>query len=81
VSSVSLTPIDEDRQNRARRWGLTFAAIWLFYLLSPLAAAWDRHDLRGWIGILATLLFGGVARARRSAPRCAPRRASRSCWS
>ncbi|HEX4687443.1 MAG TPA: sensor histidine kinase [Nocardioides sp.] len=57
---MSLTPIDEDRQNRARRWGLTFAAIWLFYLLSPLAAAWDRHDLRGWIGILATLLFGGL---------------------
>jgi two-component system sensor histidine kinase DesK len=37
-----------------------FAAIWLFYLLSPLSAAWDRRDLRGWIGIVATLLFAAV---------------------
>jgi two-component system sensor histidine kinase DesK len=37
-----------------------FAGIWLFYLLSPLSAAWDRHDLRGWIGIVATLLFAAI---------------------
>jgi two-component system sensor histidine kinase DesK len=37
-----------------------FAAIWLFYLLSPLSAAWNRQDVRGWIGILATLLFAAV---------------------
>jgi two-component system sensor histidine kinase DesK len=37
-----------------------FAAIWLFYLLSPLSAAWDRHDLRGWVGVVATLVFAGV---------------------
>ena len=37
-----------------------FAAIWLFYLLSPLSAAWDRNDLRGVIGIVATLLFAAV---------------------
>ncbi len=37
-----------------------FAAIWLFYLLSPLSAAWDRHDLRGWVGILATVLFAAI---------------------
>jgi two-component system, NarL family, sensor histidine kinase DesK len=37
-----------------------FAGIWLFYLFSPLNAAWNRHDLRGWIGIVATLAFGAV---------------------
>jgi two-component system, NarL family, sensor histidine kinase DesK len=37
-----------------------FAAIWLFYLLSPLSAARDRNDLRGVIGIVATLLFAAV---------------------
>ena len=59
VSSTS-TPTDEGRTSGARRWGLMFAAIWLFYLLSPLSAAWDRHDLRGWIGIVATLLFAAI---------------------
>ena len=59
VSSTS-TPADEGRTSGARRWGLMFAAIWLFYLLSPLSAAWDRHDLRGWIGIVATLLFAAI---------------------
>jgi two-component system sensor histidine kinase DesK len=45
----------------ARRWGLMFAGIWLFYLLSPLSAAWGQRDSwHGWVGILATLLFGGV---------------------
>jgi two-component system sensor histidine kinase DesK len=37
-----------------------FAAIWLFYLLSPLSAAWDRGDVRGWIGLVATLSFAAV---------------------
>jgi len=43
-----------------RRWGLVLAGIWLFYLLSPLSAAWDRRDVRGWIGLLATLVFAAV---------------------
>jgi two-component system sensor histidine kinase DesK len=55
---MSLT--DAELESRPRRWGLMFAAIWLFYLLSPLGAAWERHDVRGWIGIVATLLFGAV---------------------
>jgi two-component system sensor histidine kinase DesK len=43
------------------RRGLVFAGVWLFYLLSPLAEAWDRRDsARGWIGIVATLLFAAV---------------------
>jgi len=60
VSSMSGAPVDEGRVSGPRRWGLMFAGIWLFYLLSPLAAAWDRHDVRGWVGIVATLLFAAV---------------------
>jgi two-component system sensor histidine kinase DesK len=37
-----------------------FAAIWLFYLLSPLSAAWDRGGVRGLVGFLATLVFAVV---------------------
>jgi two-component system sensor histidine kinase DesK len=55
------TTLDADRPTGPRRWGLAFAAIWLFYLLSPLAAAWDQRDSwHGWVGIAATLLFAGV---------------------
>src|SRR5262245_6059850 len=57
---MSITPTEEDRATGPRRWGLMFAGIWLFYLLSPLTAAWDRQDLRGWIGVVATLLFAAV---------------------
>jgi two-component system, NarL family, sensor histidine kinase DesK len=52
---------DADRATGPRRWGLLFAGIWLFYLLSPLSAAWSQRDtVRGWVGILATLLFAVV---------------------
>jgi two-component system sensor histidine kinase DesK len=58
---MSTTPGEADRINRARRWGLMFSAIWLFYLLSPLSAAWNRRDeLRGWVGIVATVVFAAV---------------------
>ncbi|HEY3531454.1 MAG TPA: sensor histidine kinase [Nocardioides sp.] len=60
MSSALVPGIDVGRPVGPRRWGLLFAAIWLFYLLSPLSAAWDRHDLRGWIGIGATLLFAAL---------------------
>jgi two-component system sensor histidine kinase DesK len=60
VSDMSTSLRDGDRPAGPRRWGLMFAAIWLFYLLSPLSAAWDRRDARGWIGIVATLVFAGV---------------------
>jgi two-component system, NarL family, sensor histidine kinase DesK len=57
-TNTTLRDVDE---TRPRRWGLMFAAIWLLYLLSPLGAAWDRRDeVRGWIGIVATLLFAAV---------------------
>ena len=57
---MSSTPADADRATGPRRWGLLFAGIWLFYLLSPLTAAWHRDDVRGWLGIIATLVFGAV---------------------
>src|SRR4051794_10504398 len=60
TNTVSIAPSDVERPIGWRRWGWMFAAIWLFYLLSPLAAAWDRHDLRGWVGIVATLLFAAI---------------------
>jgi two-component system, NarL family, sensor histidine kinase DesK len=60
LTAMSTTPVDADRPIGPRRWGLMFAAIWLFYLLSPLSAAWDRQDLRGWIGFVATLAFAAV---------------------
>jgi two-component system sensor histidine kinase DesK len=60
VSGMSATPTDEDRPTGPRRWGLMFAAIWLFYLLSPLTAAWDRGGLRGAVGIAATLVFAAI---------------------
>ena len=53
---------DVDRPGGPRRWGLAFAAIWLFYLLSPLAAAWDERDSwQGWLGIVGhPALRGGL---------------------
>jgi two-component system, NarL family, sensor histidine kinase DesK len=60
LTAVSSTPTDADRPTGPRRWGLMFAAIWLFYLLSPLSAAWNRHDLRGVVGIVATLVFATI---------------------
>src|SRR3954469_3522026 len=52
---------DLDRSSGARRWGVLFAGVWLFYLLHPLSEAWhDRDSVEGWIGIIATLLFAAV---------------------
>ena len=61
MTTMSSTLSDEERVTGPRRWGLMFAAIWLFYLLSPLSAAWDQRDSwHGWVGMVATLLFAGV---------------------
>ena len=58
MSSALVPGSDVGRPTGPRRWGLLFATIWLFYLLSPLEAAWrDRSHVGGWIGIAATLLF------------------------
>jgi two-component system, NarL family, sensor histidine kinase DesK len=57
---TTIAPTDERPPTGPRRWGLVFAAVWLFYLLSPLSAAWDRGGLRGLVGVVATLLFAAV---------------------
>jgi two-component system sensor histidine kinase DesK len=50
-----------DPREGPRRWGGLFAAIWLFYLLNPLEAAWEKRDTAaGWVGIVATLLFAAL---------------------
>jgi two-component system sensor histidine kinase DesK len=50
----------EPRGGRPWRWGIIFAAVWLFYLYEPLAAGWDRDDLRGDVGVAAVLVFAAV---------------------
>ncbi|MSZ75963.1 MAG: histidine kinase [Actinobacteria bacterium] len=43
------------------RLGPFFASIWLFFLLDPLAEGWARRaELRGWLGIAATVVFAAV---------------------
>jgi two-component system sensor histidine kinase DesK len=58
---MSSTLDDTGRPVGPRRWGVLFAGIWLFYLLSPFLAAWGRRDSwHGWVGMGATLLFAAV---------------------
>jgi two-component system sensor histidine kinase DesK len=45
---------------RPWRWGVFFAGVWLFYLAQPVRAGWNRHDLRGWVGVAAIVLFAAV---------------------
>ncbi|MEO9325353.1 histidine kinase [Nocardioides sp. C4-1] len=43
------------------RLGPFFAAIWLFFLVTPLHDAWTRDDqLQRWTGLVATLAFAAV---------------------
>jgi two-component system sensor histidine kinase DesK len=43
------------------RFGPLFAGIWLFFLLDPLAQGWERrHELRGLVGMVATVAFAAV---------------------
>ncbi|HEX2895827.1 MAG TPA: sensor histidine kinase [Marmoricola sp.] len=57
-ASISL---DADRPSGPRRWGAVFALVWLFYLLNPLEAAWEkRNTVSGWIGVSGTVLFAVV---------------------
>jgi two-component system sensor histidine kinase DesK len=61
VTGMSTTPVDLDRPSGPRRWGWMFAAIWLFYLLNPLEAGWEKRDTAaGWIGIVATVVFATI---------------------
>ncbi len=43
----------------ARRWGVGFAAIWLFFLADPVIQAWNTRDtVAGVVGGVATIVFG-----------------------
>lgn len=45
----------------ARRWGVGFAAIWLFFLLEPLHWAWQQRDtVAGVVGGVSTIAFGAL---------------------
>ncbi|WP_459984184.1 sensor histidine kinase [Nocardioides sp. AN3] len=46
------------RGQQVGRLGPLFAGVWLFFLLDPLAQGWEHRDeLRGILGILATVAF------------------------
>ena len=58
---MTTLPLDPDQPYGPRRWGAVFALIWLFYLLNPLEAGWEKRDTAaGWVGIVATLAFAVV---------------------
>ncbi|RLV49418.1 sensor histidine kinase [Nocardioides mangrovicus] len=41
------------------RIGTFWIAVWTFFLVEPLSAAWDRRDtVAGWAGIVLTIAFG-----------------------
>ena len=53
---MSATPIPPTPV--ARRWGVGFAAIWLFFLADPIIAAWNTRDtVAGVVGGLTTVVF------------------------
>jgi len=57
---MSTIPSEAETDN-PRRWGMVFAAVWLFYLLNPLEAAWAKRDtVAGWVGVVATVLFAAI---------------------
>jgi two-component system sensor histidine kinase DesK len=57
----SALPVDPDQAYGPRRWGALFALVWLFYLLNPLEAAWEKRDtVAGWVGVVATVAFALV---------------------
>ena len=58
---MTTTPLDDGTRSGPRRWGVFFASIWLLYLAAPIEEGWKhRHQLSGWVGICATVLFGLV---------------------
>jgi two-component system sensor histidine kinase DesK len=61
TTMTSAVPVAMDPREGPRRWGGLFAAVWLFYLLNPLEAAWEKRDTAaGWVGMVATVLFAAI---------------------
>jgi two-component system, NarL family, sensor histidine kinase DesK len=47
------------RDGRPGRYGVLFAAVWLFFLIQPIEAGWSERDTAGGrVGMAATVLFG-----------------------
>jgi two-component system sensor histidine kinase DesK len=64
ATSVSLVT-EETRmaagQERARRWGVLIAGIWLIWLFVPIQSAWQLGNTAArWVGIGGTLAFSAV---------------------
>ncbi len=63
-------------QERARRWGVLIAGIWLIWLFAPIESAWQLGNTGArWVGIVGTLAFSvsylvifGWVRERRMQP-------------
>jgi two-component system sensor histidine kinase DesK len=54
-------PTTPDEAYGPRRWGWVLAAIWLFYLLNPFEAGWEKRDTTaGWVAMVATVLFAAI---------------------
>lgn len=59
--SISTAPSDSVAVPRWNRFGILYAAVWMVFLVGPLAEGWNRRDeARGWAGILATVAFGAL---------------------
>ncbi|HEX7740667.1 MAG TPA: sensor histidine kinase [Marmoricola sp.] len=59
MTPVTTTPLDDATRIGPRRWGVFFAAIWLLYLAAPMEEGWKQRDqVSGWIGMVATVVFG-----------------------
>ncbi len=65
---------------RSGRIGVLFAAIWLLFLFYPLQAGWQREDLRGWAGVLLTVVFGAAYLAMFAHLRSVRQRLLRPSW-
>jgi two-component system sensor histidine kinase DesK len=62
VSSLTPTGVWTGLDGRPGRLGVLFASIWLVFLADSFRTAWDiawkgTNELRGWVGLLATLAF------------------------
>ena len=61
--ATSLPAMSEQRTGPTQvgRLGPLFAGIWLFFLLDPLSEGWQHRDeLRGLLGIVATVAFAAL---------------------
>lgn len=59
-TTTATTGVADPREG-PRRWGALFALVWLFYLLNPLEAGWEKRDTAaGVLGIAATVGFALV---------------------